>query len=92
MQQPIYKGLPLLSPSANSFSEHTQCLGIIWSHNKNIPHLLFLFFFICSSEAVAAMMMAMMIIIILIFKARLLVLLCMSGIYDPLQEEPQSKL
>lgn len=90
MQQRIYKGLPLLSPSANSFSEHTECLGIIWSHNN--PPLLF--FFICSSEAVAAMMMAMMIIIILIliFKARLLVLLCMSGIYDPLQEEPQSRL
>lgn len=89
MQQPIYKGLPLLSPSANSFSEHTECLGIIWSHNKNITPPFFLF--ICSSEAVAEMMMAMMIIIILIFKARLLVLLCMSGIYDPLQEEPQSK-
>lgn len=28
--------------AANGFSEHTECLGIIWSHNKHIPQFPFL--------------------------------------------------
>lgn len=44
MRQPVYKGLPLLSPSANSFSEHTHTAwgssGAITKTSHNSPFFL----------------------------------------------------